>query len=275
MIFVPANVSCIFSPSYGKDAKSSGSIGVGFTLNLGIFAETSENLLFNQRKIDFPTVDYVLKRTGLKGVKIRSQLPLGCGFGISGASALAAALLSEKLSYIEAADLAHEAEVVNLTGLGDVGNQTFGGVVVRKNAACPSALSFEKFYFDVELDFLVLGELSTKEVLKENRSEISEEGRIWTKEFLKKPCLENLFHCSYQFAKRTGLIEHVEDAVEAVISSGGLASMVMLGKSVFAYRGFEALSEFGKPFKAKISCCGVRWVEGCGDSKQTGGFAER
>ncbi|MET1124420.1 MAG: pantoate kinase [Archaeoglobaceae archaeon] len=261
MIFVPSSITCIFSPQIGEKAADSGSVGVGFTIDIGVLAERADGVWVNGKQVSFPTVEHVVERLGLSGVKIDAQLPFGCGFGMSGASALAAAALAE-ISLIEAADLAHEAEVANLTGLGDVATQTFGGVVVRKNAACPSRLIFERFHFAAELDFLILGELPTREFLRERARDVREEGRRWTKEFLKLPTLENLFRCSLNFAKATGLLEEVADVVEAVQSGGGAASMIMLGKAVFAYKGFEALKEFGEPFKARIDCCGVRWVEG-------------
>ncbi len=262
MIFVPASITCIFSPKIEKDARKCGSIGVGFTINAGVKASVGNGVTVNGVSVNFPTVEYVVDRLNLPGINIRAELPFGCGFGMSGASALATAYFGER-PFIDLADLAHEAEVVNLTGLGDVVTQTFGGVVVRKNAACPSMALIEKISWEAEFDFVVMGEVSTKDVLADDlmRKNISKAGIKWTKEFLKKPTIENLFKCSNEFGKETGLIELVEDAIEAVESAGGYAAMVMLGKTVFALNGFEALSEFGEPIKAKIDCCGVRKVE--------------
>ncbi len=265
MIFVPASVTCIFSPEISDNPLNSGSIGVGFTINMGVTAKRGNGIKFNGKPIEFPTVEYVLNRIGLNGVELRSELPLGCGFGLSGASALATAMLSEQPN-IHLADLAHEAEVLNRTGLGDVVTQVFGGLVVRKNASCPSKAIVLKFAWNLELDFLIIGKIDTKEFLSEDvtRKRIKKAGIYWTKEFIKNPTIDNLFRCSNGFAKETGLIEFVEDVIEAVKSQNGLASMVMLGKAVFALNGFKALEEFGKPFKARIDCCGVRNESVCG-----------
>ncbi|WP_202320044.1 pantoate kinase [Archaeoglobus neptunius] len=262
MIFVPASITCIFSPQVSDSPRNSGSIGVGFTVNLGVKAYKSEKTRINGEDWSFPTIDYVVERAGLEGADITADLPFGCGFGMSGAAALATAVLSG-IPYIQAADLAHEAEVLNLTGLGDVVTQTFGGIVVRKNAACPSLASIERFCFDAILDFVVMGEISTRDIISDDihRKKIGESGKKWVKEFLKRPTLENLFSCSRNFASETGLLDCVSDAVEAVESSGGMAGMVMLGKTVFAVNGFEALKEFGEPFKAKLDGCGVRRIK--------------
>ncbi|AAB89596.1 MULTISPECIES: pantoate kinase [Archaeoglobus] len=259
MIFAPASITCIFSPHVDSNPKNSGSIGVGFTIERGLQASPSRKTTINGEEWNFPTLDDVLEKVGLEGVEIKASLPFGCGFGMSGAAALATAVLGN-LGYIEAADIAHVAEVENFTGLGDVVTQTFGGVVVRKSAACPSRAELERFFWNAEFDFVVMGEISTKDVIGDElkRRRIGEAGKRWTKEFLKKPTLENLFHCSNGFARETGLLELVGDAVEAVESAGGKAAMVMLGKTVFAVNGFEALKEFGEPFKARLDCCGVR-----------------
>jgi pantoate kinase len=259
MIFAPASITCIFSPHVDSNPKNSGSIGVGFTIERGLQASPSRKTTINGEEWNFPTLDDVLEKVGLEGVEIKASLPFGCGFGMSGAAALATAVLGN-LGYIEAADIAHVAEVENFTGLGDVVTQTFGGVVVRKSAACPSRAELERFFWNAEFDFVVMGEISTKDVIGDElkRRRIGEAGKRWTKEFLKKPTLENLFHCSNGFARETGLLELVGDAVEAVESAGGKAAMVMFGKTVFAVNGFEALKEFGEPFKARLDCCGVR-----------------
>lgn len=260
MIFCPAAISCIFAPEINLDPKNSGSYGVGFTIDKGVYATLSNSLRFNGKEISFPTVEFVLKKFAIPGVDLRTELPLGCGFGLSGACAVATAFLSERPAF-ENFDVAHEAEVVNLTGLGTVTTQAFSGVVIRKSATCPSQAIVDRFIWNLELEFLSFGQISTREILSGSRERISAIGKKWLKEFIKRPNLENLFRSSKGFAEETGLIEPVKDVVEAVESSGGLASMAMLGKTVFAYRGYEALKEFGEPFKARIDCCGVRKVE--------------
>ncbi|MDW7990028.1 MAG: pantoate kinase [Archaeoglobaceae archaeon] len=263
MIFCPSVISCIFVPEIRSNVRESGSLGVGFTIDKGVTARISNGLKLNGKDISFPTVEYVLRKLKIKGVELESELPLGCGFGLSGASAVATAFLSNRPA-IKNFDLAHEAEVVNLTGLGTVTTLTFSGLVIRKNASCPSKAIVEKIVWNYEFDFLTLGEISTREILSRGWDKIAEIGKKWLKEFMKKITLENLFRTSRGFAEETGLIEPVKDIVEAVESDGGFASMAMLGKTVFAYKGFDTLKEFGKPFKARIDCCGVRKVDSFG-----------
>jgi len=137
--FSPGNISCTFVIKKSKNPKKTGSLGLGFTLNKGVVvtvkkSNTKNIIYFNNKKINFLTVNSVVKKlTNEKlQVKIKSELPLSYGFGISGASALATAYAANKLLNLkktkkELAHTAHIAEVENLTGLGDVVNQFYGG----------------------------------------------------------------------------------------------------------------------------------------------------
>jgi pantoate kinase len=263
-MFVSASVTCFFAPKI-DDPKRSGSLGVSFTIDKGVDVRlTDEGLKFNGKNIHIPTVEYVLKSLGYHGgVEVKSNLPLGCGFGLSGAIALASALevnkrLGLNMSLLQLADLAHEAEVLNRTGLGDVVTQCYGGFVVRRRASCPSRCTIDRYPWDVELDFLVIGEIKTSEILEGSLKDVYRIGKKALREFLKKPSLENLFKVSKDFVVRCGFADDkIMNAIEAVESVGGFASMIMLGRGIFAYKG-EVLREFkGMYFRSKVSMCSI------------------
>ena len=140
--FAPANISCIFKIYYHRNPRWMGSYGVGFTLNEGVVVEAEKSkrneIIFNNEPINFPTVRSAAKRLTNRNLKIniKSKLPLGCGFGLSGASALAAAyavnkLLNLKKTKKELGIIAHTADAENRTGLGDVVNQFYGGFCLK------------------------------------------------------------------------------------------------------------------------------------------------
>ncbi len=263
-MFVSASVTCFFAPKI-DEPKRSGSLGVSFTIDRGVNVRlTDEGLKFNGKDMRIPTAEYILKSLNYYGgVEVKSNLPLGCGFGLSGAIALASALeinkrLGLNMSLLQLADLAHEAEVLNRTGLGDVVTQCYGGFVVRKKASCPSRCTIDRYLWDIELDFLVIGEMRTSEVLEGSLKDVYRIGKRSLREFLRKPSLENLFKVSKDFAVRCGFVDdRIMDAIEAVESTDGFASMIMLGRGVFAYKG-EVLKEFkGKYFRSKVSMCSI------------------
>ncbi len=273
--FAPASITCFFAPVLQDDPLKSGSLGVSITLSKGVrvSVEPSDDLtiIVNGEKWKFPTVQTIAKELGFRGkIKIEMDFPAGCGFGMSGASALASAFaineaLSLNKSFFELADLAHRAEVMNRTGLGDVVTQSFGGVVVRKSAFCPSKCSIDRFLWNLSLDLLIIGELPTERILSDlSLNEVARMGRECLKEFLRNPTVKNLFKQSKVFAVRTGLIDvdsTIADAIEAVESSDGLASMIMLGRAVFAVHG-EVLKDFkGIYLKIGVDHCGVRMLD--------------
>jgi len=265
MIFVSASVTAIFSARLERNPMKSGSYGLSFTIDKGVYAGLSdrEGVFLNGERVSFPTVEFVLRKLDAKGVELRSEVPISCGFGVSGASALATALeiaVRHNIPFFKAADIAHEAEVVNRTGLGDVVTQCFGGLVARLKAGSPSRAVVERFLFKERLDFLVMGRLPTEDVLKGELKKINRIGKKYLKEFLRKPSLENLFDSSKKFAIESGLAgDDIIDVIEAVESHGGKASMIMLGKGVFALNGWEAFKEFkGEKFRACIDFCSCK-----------------
>ena len=148
--FAPGNVSCVFKIIRDDDPTRMHSLGMGFTVQEGVTAtvERSDRVetWFNDQRFDFLTVRAALSQITTQPVKVRLQteLPLSGGFGLSGASALAACfatnrLLELGLSREQLGMAAHVAEVRNLTGLGDVGGQFNGGCMVKLKAGEPLA----------------------------------------------------------------------------------------------------------------------------------------
>ena len=150
--FAPGNISCIFKVIPHPDATRMHSLGMGFTVTEGVEATVSDcqetEVLFNGERINFPTVRAVASRliqnTDVAGIKVdlTSPLPLGCGFGLSGAAALATAyalneLLNLRKDTESLAMVAHVAEVENRTGLGDVCSQYHGGCLVKLKEGAP------------------------------------------------------------------------------------------------------------------------------------------
>jgi pantoate kinase len=181
-------------------------------------------------------------------------MPLGAGFGASGAGALGAAYALNAyfdlgLTANTAASVAHVAEASNRTGLGDVIAQNTGGLVVRLEAGAPGIGVVDRIPVQpLKISYVVRGPISTKEVLSDQKAmqEINRAGEAALKDLLKKPTLKEFMLLSRHFTSRIGLAsDWALDAIEAVEAAGGMASMIMLGDSVFAIGGGVALKEFG------------------------------
>ncbi len=270
--FAPAHISGIFVIDLKKDPALSGSIGAGICIEDGAVTKVSPaketTVKINGAVIDAPTTLTAIKLLTSKPVLVETTLnvPVGAGFGASGAGALSAALalneaLSLNLTLKELAKAAHVAEVTNRTGLGDVTGQTFGGIVIRKKAGAPFTVDIDKLPCRSEtISWVSFGGISTKSVLSDDlkKKSINKAGRLRLKELLKKPTLHNFFRQSCAFAKEIELMSpRVKDAIEAVEAAGGLASQAMLGNTVFAINDDGALSEFGNVHESRISNAGA------------------
>ena len=101
--------------------------------------------------------------------------------------------------------------------------------------------------------------ISTKEVLSDPKimKNINYEGKACLKELLKRPTLRDFMKLSKRFTTQICLASNwIFDAIEAVESAGGLASMIMLGDAVFAIGCAESpnyLRKFGEIGTAYIS----------------------
>lgn len=257
--FAPANISCIFRIHIHKNPRWAGSCGVGFTLNKGVIVNVKKakktEVLFNNRKINFPAVrDAVNKLTREKvNVNIKSKLPLGCGFGLSGACALATAyalnkLLNLKKSKRELAIIAHTAEAENKTGLGDVVNQYYGGFCVKLKPS-PYFVVKKLPIKNVDLYCKCFSRLPTKSVIAnlKIRNRINNAASIALIKIKKLMAQKNnikfgdVIKISKEFASNSGLLmdKRVMQTIKSIEQNGGNASMIMLGNSVFSDKPFK------------------------------------
>jgi pantoate kinase len=276
--FAPAHITGFFAAMPDPDPVKAGSVGCGLCLETGVTARVTTNatgsgglIRLNGEQIDLPTVEYVIgslpgTRHSRLIVDLAADVPLGYGFGVSGAAALATALAVNishglGLTIEQAAALAHSADVVNRTGMGDVAGQYTGGLVIRTKAGAPGLGAVEMVPVDaVEVSWVCLGEISTSSVLddKETMQRINILGRQALKAMLKLPELEHFMSLSRNFAFETGLVStKAADAIEAVEAVGGLASMAMLGDTVFALGDGSALKEFGHVGSSRIGTTGA------------------
>jgi pantoate kinase len=233
-------------------------------------------IFINDKKSDAPVTKLALKYLiGEKPIhvvaKTKLELPVGQGFGMSAAGALSASLALAKIvgvSNTEALKASHCAEVQLRTGLGDVFASYFGGVEIRRAAGLPPWGTIEHIPCKCELVLCVIGKkIDTKKVLTDPTKieNITAVGRYCTKKLLENPSIENLFSLSQVFTKKTGLADkRVLEAIEAA-NHFGMASMCMLGNSVFAIgdtnKLCQTLSLFGKVYVCTVDEQGARILE--------------
>jgi pantoate kinase len=183
----------------------------------------------------------------------KAQMPVGAGFGTSGAAALGLSfalsrVLGLEISRIEAAQVAHIAEVECKTGLGTVIAETFGGLELRVKPGAPGIGELKQIPLteDVVIACLTFGPLSTRELLSDydTRKRVNEIGGKFVEELAEKPELSNFLGFSRQFADHVGLIsKRLRRVLEATDKEGFVCSMTMFGESVFTLTKREQLRD--------------------------------
>ncbi len=248
--FAPGNVSCIFRIIDNKNKAKRHSLGVGFTVDKGVVVKATKNkrtkIYANGKRIRFPTVKTVIKELTNKPVKveIKDQLPAGAGFGISGASALAAAyainkLLNLKRTKKHLALIAHKAEVINSTGLGDIGGQFNGGFNMKIKRGKPLEV-VNLGIKNLNIYYKFFSKIQTKKVInsKLKKRKINKAGDRALKRIksLRNKTLKDVIRISKDFALESGLLRNkkVKCLIKQIENKGGNASMIMLGNAVFA-----------------------------------------
>jgi pantoate kinase len=266
--FAPGNISCVFKIIPHPDPSRMHSLGMGFTVQEGVEVTVSEHhetkILFNGQDINFPTVRAVVKRliqnTDVPGIKVdlTSPLPLGCGFGLSGAASLATAYAINELIALrkeneELAMITHVVEVENRTGLGDVCSQYHGGCLIKLKEGAPlvaDTLSIP----DQPIYYRYFGPIHTSEVLRDSEqtkriNRAADTALVVLKRLTDTDANPDLFTACFavakQFSVESGLLSdtRVIDTIAQIEAAGGVASMIMLGNGVFSTYTFDGATE--------------------------------
>ena len=276
--FCPGHISGYFKRIEGKSVATTGSIGAGIVISEGVTATvipaitTTVSVNYRNRTGNLipysktsPPVEYVLKKLGITASVITECcLPIGAGFGLSAAaliSTLTAVNRSHNLMLIphDIAALAHEAEVVHRTGLGDVAACQGGGRVVRSGPGIDGAI-IRSFDLPEPLYAVSFGPISTPSVL----GSMEQMNRV-AAAYPSDPPKDSgdFFTISRLFAEKSGLLTREASPVIRQCAEKKIpASMTMLGNGVFAY-GYEArdiLSAYGDVYRFTVAGNGARII---------------
>ncbi|MEA1931003.1 MAG: pantoate kinase [Euryarchaeota archaeon] len=267
--FVPGHVTGFFSAHPAPDPATAGSRGAGVALSDGVTVTVTpgSEIRLNGERVDIAPVGTVLDRLGTEAsIEAETPLPIGAGFGVSGAVALGTALAANAAfdcgkTENELVEVAHCAEVEAGTGLGDVVAQARGGLPIRLEPGGPRHGTLDGLPARPRIEYVTFGELSTETVLSGDTDRLSAAGSEALDELLAEPTVDQLINTSREFAAAAGLLtDDVSEAIEAVEAAGGQAAMAMLGRTVFATG--TGLSDAGyDPSVCGVDAAGGRLVD--------------
>jgi pantoate kinase len=277
--YCPGHISGYFKPLKGSGYADTGSIGAGVVIKEGVTVRVSPSdttsILAKRLSMDgtvresfheSPPLSYIAGRIGVC-VRLETEccLPIGAGFGLSAAVLMASAaaintLFGLGMTEETCAGLAHEAEIVHRTGLGDVAACQGGGRDFRKGPGIGAEI--ERFYDMQEPLYAVnFGPLPSPVVLGSSGA-LSRISAAFPDEYPGSPA--EFFRLSLSFAEKSGLLTpQLHELLGQCQDEGFPASMTMLGNGVFALgKGARALfGSYGEVLELHLASHGVRIVE--------------
>lgn len=273
--FCPGHITAFFEIcDEAEDPLRRGSRGAGMSISLGATSTVSVSENPTQEisiRLDGKEDPAVTTRTAIERIigeeKLKivvdtaHDLPIGQGFAMSAAGALSASLALCSLRGIErqkAFEAAHLAEISNGTGLGDIAGVYAGGVETRLEPGLPPFGKVERTEIESDIVICVLGEPKrTVDVLshRETRELISSAGRKCLQEFIEHRTLEHMFALGMEFLEDSGLFVSREVLEGLVIAEqNGMASMAMLGNSIFCAGDIDELVTALRPMGKTLTC---------------------
>jgi len=245
----PAALSFLYKKCPNRDLTQKGSIGIGCTVEPGITVtakHTDKNIIvWNGKPIRIPTILSAIQMLTDRFVElsILSDLPLGYGFGLSGASTLASVYAINRLFNLKRSpeDLiksAHIAEIINTTGLGTVGTLSTGGFLLKTASGIPvfaNRLPFERKI----LYAILIGAMDTPGIIN-NSVQQEKINLAFDPIFLQllniqhPPTLNDIIDSSYKFEINAGIRmdPRVHDKIQTIIRMGNHATMALFGRVV-------------------------------------------
>lgn len=285
-VFVPSHITGFFEIIQNSNPLLKGSKGAGITLDEGVVTNTkikdgNGNIIINVNNKE-DSLNTISKKTvkiilDIYNVNIQdydiyinhdSKLPIGAGFGTSAAFALGISFTLPKLmginiSFKEAGEIAHLAEISQSSGLGDVISEMFGGCVIRLNEGSPVKGIIDKIPITKPIYVITktIGLLETKDIIENpiHQKHINQSGSILLNRLINNPSISNFMKLSRKFANDTQLISKEIAEIINILDEETLgASMAMLGNTAFAL-SYSPDTTIDNPIITKINTKGIEY----------------
>ena len=257
--FSPAHITGFFKAELdGKEPNQLGSLGAGFSIQKGV--KTTVNV---RSKTEHDINNYAIRVKGFNTGDIRVSeyvlneflldekyfdvtheidVPVGYGFGCSGAVALSLAIaLNDALKYgytkTKVAQIAHKAEIKCQTGLGDVLASYHGGFEIRTKSGAPGIGKVQRIIPKEKLEVMIIcfNPISTKKFLKEKISLINGLGGKMVQKLVKSQDMDEFQDMSVKFAQYIHVITPKMNKVIKDLHDNGIkCGIALFGETIFS-----------------------------------------
>ena len=297
--FSPGHVTGVFSPadSDHTDIMNKGSTGAGFSISNGItttaktfeaktkgYSITIDGIQVQNAPVSSYVAEYYLNlidKPIFLQITHTTEIPIGFGLGSSGAAALSLSYalnnsLKIGLTSVQAAQVAHCADLACKTGLGTVAALYAGGYEIRLKPGAPGkGLTLRKDLDGYVATILCISPLSTKAILS-NRLMNTSNKNFCCSELLNRlksmDDINGFLDASFNFASALGLTSGIcNGPIKALKSEGYKCSIALFGETVFTIVRREKAKEVrsclnkfqGTLIEATIDLLGARMTCEC------------
>jgi len=237
--YAPGSVTGLFlpAPPDGDGTSRGASVAIADGVGVDVRDATETTVRVDGEPAAFEPVELVLDDLGVRAaVDVTPDVPLGHGFGGSGAATLATALAADAVFDLgrdrsALVDAAHRAELAAGTGQGDVFIQERGGLVWSTDA------EIRRVGVDAVVEYATAGGIPTERMLADDAflARAREAGREWLDRLSEPPTLRTFAERSRAYLDAVGIAtEFVERTLARVTAAGGSGSMALFGDTVFA-----------------------------------------
>jgi len=297
--FSPGHVTGMFSPAESDqtDIMNKGSTGAGFSISNGItttaktfeaktkgYSITIDDIQVQKAPVSSYVAEYYLNlidKPIFLQITHTTEIPIGFGLGSSGAAALSLSYalnnsLKIGLTSVQAAQVAHCADVACKTGLGTVAALYAGGYEIRLKPGAPGkGLTVRKDLDGYVATILCISPLSTKAILSNRLMNMSNKN-FCSSELLNRlksmDDINGFLDASFNFASALGLTSGIcNGPIKALKSEGYKCSIALFGETVFTIVRREKAKEVrsclnkfqGTVIEATIDSLGARMTCEC------------
>ncbi len=292
--FSPAHITGFFKADLDENKKpeNQGSLGAGFSIEKGVTTtvevEDSEFTDFkirisgyqpdNTQVSEFVINEFLKNFDGNYFVNVHHDIkvPVGYGLGCSAAVALSLSYaLNEafgtKFSREQLGKIAHNAEIICRTGLGDVLASYHGGFEIRIKGGAPGIGQLKKIPTEAYSAIMIcFSPISTKQFLKERLTSINGLGGKMVDKLVQTNDIGQFHELSVEFANYVNIITpKMKMVIEDLRSHGIKSGVALFGETIFTLvsknledKVIEILERYpdGIIIKSKIDDVGARLV---------------
>ena len=262
MAFCPAHITGFFKAEMDNVEhmpEQLGSMGAGFSIKMGVTTTVKVSERQNKSNFNITVTGYSSEKTDVSQFVLNEflkfgrfenlffdinheiSIPVGYGLGSSSAVALSLAYalnqaLDTKLDNSDVGKIAHNAEVICKTGLGDVLASYHGGFEIRTKAGAPGIGIVENIDTeDISIVMICFAPISTNKFLKERISQINGLGGKMVKRLQESKDYNHFQDMSLEFAKYVNIMTpRMEKVIQKLNSNQIKCGVALFGETIFS-----------------------------------------